>query len=110
MRLEYLRYFDHLAEVLSFTRAAEDLYIAQPTISSAIKRLEAELGIKLFDRREGMARVELTAAGTALHEHVARSLRVNSTPRLRLAPSMPCRGVGSMPCMRFPSLGPCCLV
>lgn len=75
MRLEYLRYFDHLAEVLSFTRAAEDLYIAQPTISSAIKRLEAELGIKLFDRREGMARVELTAAGTALHEHVARSLR-----------------------------------
>lgn len=48
MRLDYLRYFDHLAEVLNYTRAAEDLYIAQPTLSVAIKRMEKELGIKLF--------------------------------------------------------------
>ena len=47
MRLDYLRYFDHLAEVLNYTRAAEDLYIAQPTLSVAIKRMEKELGIKL---------------------------------------------------------------
>lgn len=75
MRLEYLRYFNHLAEVRSFTRAAEDLYIAQPTLSVAIKRLEAELGLMLFDRREGVSRVELTDAGRVLHEYVARSLR-----------------------------------
>lgn len=50
MRLDYLRYFDHLAEVLNYTRAAEDLYIAQPTLSVAIKRMEKELGIKLFQR------------------------------------------------------------
>lgn len=63
MRLEYLRYFNHLAEVRSCTRAAEDLYIAQPTLSVAIKRLKAELGLTLFDRREGVSRVELTDAG-----------------------------------------------
>lgn len=40
MRLDYLRYFDHLAEVLNYTRAAEDLFIAQPTLSVAIKRME----------------------------------------------------------------------
>lgn len=75
MRLEYLRYFDHLAEVLSFTRAAEDLYLAQPTLSTAIKRLEKELGVTLFRRGEGMSRVELTAAGEVLHEHVSQALK-----------------------------------
>ena len=54
MRLDYLRYFDHLAEVLNYTRAAEDLFIAQPTLSVAIKRMEKELGIKLFQRSEGL--------------------------------------------------------
>lgn len=63
MRLDYLRYFDHLAEVLNYTRAAEDLYIAQPTLSVAIKRMEKELGIKLFQRSEGSTRIELTEMG-----------------------------------------------
>lgn len=63
MRLDYLRYFDHLAEVLNYTRAAEDLYIAQPTLSVAIKRMEKELGIKLFQRSEGSMRIELTSGG-----------------------------------------------
>lgn len=57
MRLDYLRYFDHLAEVLNYTRAAEDLFIAQPTLSVAIKRMEKELGIKLFQRSEGSTRI-----------------------------------------------------
>lgn len=63
MRLDYLRYFDHLAEVLNYTRAAEDLFIAQPTLSVAIKRMEKELGIKLFQRSEGSTRIELTEMG-----------------------------------------------
>ena len=45
MRLDYLRYFNHLAKVLNFTKAAEDLFVAQPTLSVAIKRLEQELGV-----------------------------------------------------------------
>lgn len=54
MRLEYLRYFDHLAEVLNYTRAAEDLYIAQPTLSSAMKRLEKELGHQIVPAQRGV--------------------------------------------------------
>ena len=63
MRLDYLRYFDHLAEVLNYTRAAEDLFIAQPTLSVAITRMEKELGIKLFQRSKGSTRIELTEMG-----------------------------------------------
>lgn len=75
MRLDYLRYFDHLAEVLNYTRAAEDLYIAQPTLSVAMKRLEKELGIKLFQRGEGSTRIELTDMGKAYHEYVSLALK-----------------------------------
>lgn len=75
MRLDYLRYFDHLAEVLNYTRAAEDLFIAQPTLSVAIKRMEKELGIKLFQRSEGSTRIELTEMGKAYHEYVALALK-----------------------------------
>ena len=74
MRLDHLRYFNHLAEVLNFTKAAEELYIAQPTLSVAIKRMEAELGIKLFRRGEGSNRIELTEAGTAFYEYVSLAL------------------------------------
>lgn len=75
MKLDHLRYFAHLAEVLNYTKAAEDLFIAQPTLSTAIKRMEQELGVTLFNRSEGVAsRVELTEAGRIFHEHVAVSL------------------------------------
>lgn len=53
MRVDYLRYFEHLAKVLNYTKAAQDLYIAQPTLSVAIKRMEKELGIQLFKRAGG---------------------------------------------------------
>ena len=39
MKLDHLRYFDRLADVLSYTNAAKSLYIAQPTLSAAIKRM-----------------------------------------------------------------------
>lgn len=50
MRVEDLRYFEHLAEVLNYTRASKDLEISQPTLSLAIKRLEEEWGVQLFSR------------------------------------------------------------
>ena len=61
--------------MLNYTRAAEDLYIAQPTLSVAIKRMEKELGIKLFQRSEGSTRIELTEMGKAYHEYVALALK-----------------------------------
>lgn len=50
MNLFYLRYFVTLAEVRQYTKAAERLCIAQPSLSHAIAQLEKELGLPLFEK------------------------------------------------------------
>ena len=50
MNYNYLRYFSVLAHVEHYTLAAARLGISQPSLSSAIHNLEAELGVKLFEK------------------------------------------------------------
>ena len=71
MELRQLEYFSAVARHGHFTRASEELNVAQPAVSQQIKRLEAELGVELLHR--STRRVELTEAGAAL---LARANRV----------------------------------
>src|SRR5580692_10164349 len=64
IELRHLRYFVALADSGSFTRAAERMFIAQPTLSQQIRRLEEIVGAPLLQRRrDGM---RLTTAGAVL--------------------------------------------
>ncbi len=90
MELRQLKYFVAVADVLNFTRAANSLYIAQPTLSQQISALEAELGITLFTREHGS--VALTPEAKLLvpqaKEILARATRMQDTVR-SLIPDKP---------------------
>lgn len=72
MDLLQLNQFRVLARVQHMTRAAEELYIAQPSLSKSIKRLEEELGVPLFDRPG--RQIRLNRFGAAFLERVEQAL------------------------------------
>jgi LysR family hydrogen peroxide-inducible transcriptional activator len=72
MEIHQLEYLVALAEERSFTRAAERLSIAQPSLSQQIQKLEKEIGQPLFDRLP--RGVSTTEAGQKLLEHARRIL------------------------------------
>lgn len=73
MDLLPLRYFQVVARYEHISRAAEELRVAQPSVSRTVARLEHELGTPLFDRQG--RRVQLNAYGRIFLRHVERALR-----------------------------------
>ena len=82
MTLQQLRYFCVTAEVLHYTRAAELLYISQPSLSYALSRLEKELNMPLFEKRG--KQVALTTYGAEFLPYAKRALSELSKGQERL--------------------------
>ena len=72
MELRQLRYVEAVARHRHFTRAAEELHVAQSALSHQVRRLEAELGVELFERTS--RRVATTEAGEAVAQRARRVL------------------------------------
>ncbi|MCA3131721.1 MAG: LysR substrate-binding domain-containing protein [Betaproteobacteria bacterium] len=71
MTLQELKYVVAVAETRNFRRAAERVFVSQPSLSASVKKLEDELGVRLFER--GPREVLLTEAGEQV---VAQARRV----------------------------------
>jgi DNA-binding transcriptional LysR family regulator len=72
MEFRHLRYFVAVGEALSFTRAAAQLHVAQPSLSRQVRDLEEELGVRLLERsRRGVA---LTPSGKSFLADAKRVL------------------------------------
>lgn len=74
MTLLQLQYFETLARMLHYTRAAEELHIAQPSLSYSINELEKELGVKLFEKQN--RKIGLTEYGERFLPYVQKSLMI----------------------------------
>ncbi|WP_216210079.1 LysR family transcriptional regulator [Amycolatopsis aidingensis] len=83
MDVAELRWFLVLAETEHVTDAAAVLHITQPTLSRALRRLETELGVPLFDRDHH--RLRLNRYGEAYREHARRALDELTAAEDRLA-------------------------
>src|ERR1051325_6046916 len=88
--LAFFQGFEAAARTLSFTKAAEELFITQSAVSRQIKALEDHLGIKLFERRPRA--LALTESGQTLHRisaDVLARVQAGAPPRRRLRRARP---------------------
>lgn len=90
MEFRQLKTFRAVADNLSFTKTAEQLFMAQSSVSAQIKALEDELSIKLFDRIG--RRVLLTDAGRKLYEYARRMEDMTHEIRSEMSDSRYARG------------------
>jgi DNA-binding transcriptional LysR family regulator len=101
LEFRLLKYIAMIAETGNFTRAAEKLYLAQPSLSEQIRNLEDGLGIEIFER--GRNRVEPTPAGLILVNYAKEAVRT----RNEIVKAARAIHQGEVPPLR---LGFCCFV
>jgi DNA-binding transcriptional LysR family regulator len=89
--LRLVRYFVVVAEHSNFGRAAVDLRVAQPSLSRQIKRLESQLGARLFNRTS--QGTQLSKAGRAFLPHAGSLLRAAAQATLTARTSAPSRSI-----------------
>ncbi|MGO3345326.1 MAG: LysR family transcriptional regulator [Marinomonas sp.] len=82
MDLKPLRYFLAIANSASFTKAAEQLKVAQPAVSMAIKKLETELGLTLIHRAD--RKISLTDEGERLFLHAKKIIQATDDAILEM--------------------------
>ena len=100
MELRHLRYFITVAQEQSFTRAAEKLFTAQPSLSQQIKDLEQEVGVNLFERSS--RKIQLTDEGKAFLIYAEKLWKMPNWP-LRQHDRWPSRKI-----TRFILVSECC--
>ncbi|HEY8086159.1 MAG TPA: LysR family transcriptional regulator, partial [Methylophilaceae bacterium] len=88
MTLSELRYIVAVSRERNFRRAAERCFVTQPALSLAIQKLEADLGVQIFERKK--RDVSLTAVGEHIVEQAAKVLeeadKVKDIARLGASP------------------------
>lgn len=82
MNMEWYRIFLHTAKLGNLTKAAQELHITQPSVSYAIKQLEAQLEVKLFDRLS--KGVKLTPEGLEVLAYVEKSFTILQAGEIQL--------------------------
>ena len=89
MTITQINHFIAVAETLSFTQAANMLYVSQPAISKSVSKLEEDLGFKLFERSD--TSLSLTAAGNAMYEFFTKTTQEYTalTDDIRALAAMP---------------------
>ena len=71
--LDFLKGFEAAGRLLSFTRAAQEVFVTQSALSRQVQAIESALGVPLFERRHRA--LTLTPAGAAFHRDVTAALR-----------------------------------
>lgn len=79
MVLHNYEYFVAIVDEGSLTKAAEHLYVSQPSLSQYLKRLEANLGVELFDRSASPLR--LTYTGERYYQYVLQMMKLDENIR-----------------------------
>jgi len=82
LNLRLLRIFFAAAELHSFSRAAETLFISQPAVSKSIQELEQQTGLLLFDRSRRV--IALTEAGELLYQYAQKLFALEKSAELAL--------------------------